>query len=257
MAAKKPAAKAASTAVAPRKTTAVSTITERLRDAGTRQREQIEKMPGGEGNALSFQGGSINFRGKPLGNAIEAIILATQFERVFYPAEFDANNKVPPSCYSRDNIRPDEQAAFPQSDTCKGCQWDEFGTATQGKGKGCKEGLKIAVVHPAQAMADNPPIVVARFSPMNAKDIQSDLTGLAAKAPDHPMQAIVKLTCHPDPKRQIRNALEYVDQTPDDMIEHLVDFIGTAEAMLVGDYPADQAVDPQANAKRGAARRRF
>jgi hypothetical protein len=43
-----------------------------------------------------------------------------------------------PTCYSFNGIQPHANSEEPESDLCRGCQWDKLGTAKQGKGKACK-----------------------------------------------------------------------------------------------------------------------
>jgi hypothetical protein len=44
----------------------------------------------------------------------------------------------PPLCWSPDSDVPHEDSGEPQHKSCEGCPWDQFKTAKQGTGKGCK-----------------------------------------------------------------------------------------------------------------------
>lgn len=260
----KPAPK--TTAVAVRQTgTAVATLSERMGAHAKRQREQLAKMPSGA-QSISFKGATMTLDGVNLGRELPVIVLATQFERTYYAGEYNADSKSTPSCYSREsgtNASPDKDAPFPQSDHCSDCSLNAFGSAPQGRGKACKEGLKMAVVHADQAEGPaRPPVVTVRFSPLNSKDVRKDIAGIYSTTDSdgnkigHTIQARTILTVEPDAKRQILNKLLFDGFNPDDVVERLESMIDEAEAMLVESYPAESAIDPNAaQAKKAAGRK--
>jgi hypothetical protein len=59
--------------------------------------------------------------------------------RTFWPPDAPMGSE-PPTCWSLggDNAVPSPKAIEAQHATCEGCPWDEFGTASKGKGKACK-----------------------------------------------------------------------------------------------------------------------
>lgn len=235
------------------------TMTDRLKAMAVRQREEVAKAPAATGNMISFRGGSMTLNDRPLGNALPIILLAAQFERSYYPGAFNPGEAVVPSCYSRDNITPHESAAFPQNETCKDCQWNQFETAREGTGKGCKEGLKLAVVH-AEQVADpkqTPVIAQCRLSVLNAKLVRQDLQGVLANPNiDHSVQAVLTLTCVPDAKSQYKAGLVFEGYSPADVVERLEPLLEQAELLLQESYPASMAIDPkEAAAKSGKSAR--
>lgn len=232
------------TTVAVRETsTAVAPISERLKAHSLRQREELGKAPDQSmANMLSFRGGAIMLDKERLNSPLPVVILATQFERVFYPGAYSADEKTTPSCYSRDNIAPDEKAPFKQNPTCKDCPWNQFESAREGKGKGCKEGLKLAMVIPT---GDKVParVVQARLSVMNAMAAKSELAAIQRKV-DHTVQAYVDLHVTSDPKTQYKTQFTFQGFVPENVLEQLEPMIDGAQAMLVQPYPTEMAVDP-------------
>ena len=257
--ASKPASKkpGATLVVAKPKTAVAASLSSSLGAAVQRQREELAKMPSGGGKSLSFKGGRMKLDDVEIGNELPIIILASQFERSWYPLAYSVDGDgVPPSCYSRENgpaAKPDETAPFPQSKLCRECQWNEFETAHQGKGKACKEGVKIAFVHPANLSSANPPVVQAKFSVLNSQDILKDLKGVYAKGVEHTVQAHLTLTCHPDDKRIVKNSLLFEGFVPQEDVDKLTPLIDAAQETLVQAYPESKAVDP-AEAKKSAAK---
>lgn len=263
MATKKPAAKPAaakpSTAVTVKPAGALSTsVSDRLKQHAARVREEVGKTPAGGTQALSFKGGRIRLGEDDLGHELPVVILATQFERTFYPNAYKDGADVVPSCFSRDGgplAKPDDRAAYPQAKLCAGCPHDEFGSALQGEGKACREGLKIAVVHPSNCGKGKvPPLVVARFSIKNTQLIQKDLKAMYAQHQfDHPVQVVSVLTCNPHDGHMIENRLRFQGFTPTEVVEELEPLIDDAQTMLDQPYPNTKAVDPaQAGGKKPA-----
>lgn len=222
-------------------------LSDRLKAHAVRQREEIAKAPATTGNVISFRGGTMTLNDQPLGNELQVIILAAQFERSYYPGAFTPGEAVVPSCYSRDNIAPAEEAAYQQSDECKGCRWNEFETAREGTGKACKEGLKLAMVAAETAGGEGTPVIAqARLSVLNAKAIRQDLNGIQAQPNiDHTVQAVCTLKVVPDQRSQYKASLIFDGYTPADVVDKLVGLIEPAVELLNEPYPASMALDPK------------
>lgn len=226
--------------------TAVVPLSDRMAARAQRHREQVALAPNGGAQSLSFRGGTISLGDERIGKELPCFILATQFERTYYPSAYVADEKKTPSCYSYDNVAPHKDAPYPQSKSCKDCEYNAFGSEpTRGKGKACKEGLRIALVRASDLASEAPPpTVIARFSTMNAQAVGRDLKSMMENGIDHPLQAASVVTCEPDPKRQIANGLLFEGYTPEDVFERLEPMCDAAEAMLVQPYPTDKADDP-------------
>ena len=63
----------------------------------------------------------------------------------YYATEFGEGEQGPPTCASSDGIRPDGGEAI-QSDMCKGCPLNEYGSAKDGKGKACQNTIRLYVL---------------------------------------------------------------------------------------------------------------
>lgn len=86
---------------------------------------------------------------------IDVIILksATAISKTFYIDAYQEGDYRPPDCFSTNGLKPDPASPKLQSETCKGCRWDAFGsrtiTSTDGtprKGKACSDNKRLAVV---------------------------------------------------------------------------------------------------------------
>lgn len=98
---------------------------------------------------LSTRNGRLSLAGMPInGDAVNAIILCSPIERLFYEGAFDASSLVPPACAAIGStmidLKPNSNSLIPQNDTCEGCPRDQWGSAGEGrKGKACRETRRI------------------------------------------------------------------------------------------------------------------
>ena len=84
---------------------------------------------------------------------LEVVIVkaAPKLSRIFYAAAYDAENIVPPDCWSNDGERPDASAENKQSETCMSCPKNIAGSG-QGNSRACRFQQRLAVV-PANNIA--------------------------------------------------------------------------------------------------------
>ncbi len=113
----------------------------------------------GVGSFMSIRGGILQFQQTPVpGNKFQGVILASVFENAYYTEEFDPQNPSSPGCYAFSDpaidpeqqekaMKPHADAPEPQSDGCADCKWNKFGTAEKGRGKACKNGRRMALIH--------------------------------------------------------------------------------------------------------------
>ncbi len=96
------------------------------------------------------QGGVFNYNEEDIGDSMKLIILEAIRENVFYEGSFDPSNPTPPTCFAMnknaDELAPPEDLRTSQADTCKECRWNVFGTAEQGRGKACKNSVRLTVL---------------------------------------------------------------------------------------------------------------
>lgn len=112
---------------------------------------------GGGGRFFSTRAGVLQFDDVALpGNQMCVIIGAWCLENVYYESAFDADNRTPPTCFAfcknpdeKDEMGPpdivDEEDVFErQSDLCKDCPQNEWGSAAKGRGKACGNRRRLA-----------------------------------------------------------------------------------------------------------------
>jgi hypothetical protein len=82
---------------------------------------------------------------------LEVVIVkaAPKLSRIFYAAQYDAENIVPPDCWSNDGEHPDASAQNRQAETCMACPQNIAGSG-QNNSRACRFQQRVAVV-----LADN------------------------------------------------------------------------------------------------------
>jgi hypothetical protein len=133
-----------------RKNTLPANIEKQMKEDAAKGAKKVANI--GVGQFMSIRGGILAFQGTPVpGNKMLAVVLADIFENAWYKEEFDADNPTPPNCYAfgddEQSMAPHAQAEDKQSDACSGCEKNKFGTAEKGRGKACKNGVRMAVMH--------------------------------------------------------------------------------------------------------------
>jgi hypothetical protein len=110
--------------------------------------------------------------------SIDVVIVksALAISKAFYIEKFKEGSFAAPDCWSTNGQVPDLGAAKKQSETCKGCRWDAFGSRTMDdgrKGKACSDNKRLAVV-PATDLRNE-----AYGGPMLLKLTPSGFNGLS------------------------------------------------------------------------------
>lgn len=102
---------------------------------------------------ISLKGGKMSFGGATIpGNEFRCVILGAINENQYYDPEqpYDPDTPQVPICFAfgveKDKMAPAETCSDPQSEGCKGCPNNEFESAERGRGKACKNVLRLALI---------------------------------------------------------------------------------------------------------------
>jgi hypothetical protein len=217
------------------------------------------KLPQQSGNFISFRGGSPSLGGVNLPNPLPLVILAYGYERTYYSKPYQPDVLSAPDCYSFDGETPHEKSKVPQADRCATCRFNEFGSAQNGKGKGCKEGARFAAIH-ADALESpekiaGATIVQGRLSVLNSKGFRQ-YVGYFEEAEQPIWASVTQLSVTPDSKSQyavnFSNVVADLDDADLDAIAARTD---EAEKLLTQAYP-DLEEAPAKSPVRGAPARK-
>jgi hypothetical protein len=119
-----------------------------------------QRSAGGGGKFFSTQAGVLQFDGTPLpGNQMAVIILADIMENSYYDGPFDPDTPASPVCFAfghdEEDMEPhekvDQDAYFTrQNPQCHDCPRNEWGSADVGRGKACKNVMRLALIPAGQ-----------------------------------------------------------------------------------------------------------
>lgn len=258
--AKKPAAK--STAG---KSTGKSLVRwEEALAARAKSSQAVASNLGTGGNFISFRNGILQFKGSPVdGNSMEVVIPSFILENQFYDGAFDADNPSSPVCYAfgtdQNDMAPHPKSPQPQSDKCKGCPQNEWGTADKGRGKACKNVVRLGLIS-ADALEDGEQGVrdaeeaIAKLPVTSGKAWGAYVASLeAADLP--PLAFITEMKVVPDPKNQFAVTFKAKEQIDDgDVMGALLERADVMDKTLATPYP-DFTDDMPAPRKAPAGRK--
>jgi hypothetical protein len=142
--------------------TDLTTIQERIAQQLARQQETATGLRT-TGAFIKFKNAQMKIDGTPIpNNMVDVRVLAAVGERTFYEGEYDADKVQVPDCYSVNSDKPHPEAASPQSEVCRDCPHNKWGTGPRKRGKACREGARIVVV-PANVPLKTAPLYMAKI----------------------------------------------------------------------------------------------
>jgi hypothetical protein len=119
-----------------------------------------QRSSGGGGKFFSLKAGVLTFDDQPMpGNQMAVVILADLMENSWYDGEYDPSTPASPKCFAfghdEADMEPheavDNDPYFDrQHPQCSGCPHAEWGSASRGKGKACKNVMRLALIPAGQ-----------------------------------------------------------------------------------------------------------
>jgi len=171
-------------------------------------REQIKReistardtVPAPSGRSISTRGKMFHMPdGTQHRGPMKAVILDWRNYNRYYTQAFDPQNPVPPMCFAIDsvihNMAPHEEAKEPQSETCASCAHNKWGSAPQGKGKACRNTVRIAIVPPESDENSEP--MLLNISPTGLKGWAAYVNDLTSREM-HPLMVVTEIALDAD-----------------------------------------------------------
>lgn len=129
--------------------TAITNYNEALAKLAAKQKD-VEKNTGG-GSNYSILGGKLKLAGNEIpGNQMGVICLDAVLMNVLYTEAYDPDEKTAPACYAygtdEESMTPHDEVEKPQSEDCKSCEHNQWGSAEKGRGKACSNRRRIACI---------------------------------------------------------------------------------------------------------------
>lgn len=105
---------------------------------------------------ISFKAGRITIDKEPVkDNKLPIAVIDTVLAKAYYDKPYDEDSPSTPVCYAFHPTDPNEfvphkAAPQPQAEKCATCEHNKFGTALIGKGKACKDIVRVMGVVPSE-----------------------------------------------------------------------------------------------------------
>ena len=127
---------------------------------------------------------------------MEVVILDFANENNYYDGPYDPDEPSSPACWSvmkskPNDMEPSEESPKPQCDDCVSCWANEYGSASTGRGKACKNSRRLAIVA-VDDLEDvkNAEVAFLRVPPTSNKSFDK-MAGGVRKVFKRPMYGVV------------------------------------------------------------------
>lgn len=170
--------------------------------------EQRERVAPPSGQRISTKGKVFALPdGRTSTGPLDAIILDFRITHAYYTGLYDPKNPKPPICWAVSRTlecKPDESIVQPKFSCCLGrdengelitCPMNEYKSASQGNGKACKEGRRLAII-PPDATADSE-IWTLDVSPTGIRSFEAYMTRLR-ESDHHSMEVVTQIAFKAD-----------------------------------------------------------
>ncbi len=222
-----------------------------------------------QGKFISARAGQLSFNGQPFpGNKLCALVVDFVRENVLYEGAFDAENPQSPVCFAfgREDreMRPHEMSTKKQNETCGLCPMNAWGSAEKGRGKACKNRMRLAVIAAGtltksgefELIKDpkhfqSAEIAYINLSVMSVKDFAGYVQNLDNVMHLPPFGVYTEISVVPDPKAQFKWVFKPLGRIPNEIIPALMARVEEAEKTTEFPYqPSEEApATPAKNSK--------
>lgn len=255
-------------------------------EAEMRQQAEIaagaQRSSGGGGKFFSTQAGVLQYDQNPLpGNQMAVIILADIMENSWYDGPYDPSTPASPKCFAfgheegemEPHEKVDQDEYFErQSPICADCPRNEWGSAATGRGKDCKNVMRLAVIPAGQYKAkgsgrnvtfdyeayDDPKhftkaeVAFLKLPVMSVKNYAKYVKQLAADLGRPPHGVVTNVYIEPDAKSQYKLMFELVDVVDNDLLPIVMKRHGAELATI--DFPYSPPLDDDERAAAAPAK---
>lgn len=245
------------------KGTAVATWKDKLKGYA-KQAVAVADEAGSGGQFISVKAGQLTYNGATVaGNKLKVVVLEGILENCFYLEEYDPDSPASPVCFAFgrevDEMVPHEKSLQPQHETCKGCPMNEFGTADKGKGKACKNVMRLAMIPGEPLNVEAIRKTSAAYFKLPVTSVKNYTTYAKKLAALHelpPFAFVTELTTQPDAKTQFKVLFDDVDKVDDDLMDDLIARHEEQVEAIAFPYQAVEEAPKPAKGKKPVAKAR-
>lgn len=226
----------------------------------------------GGSKQISIRAGVMTIDDNPVpGNTIVCVVAGFTMLNKFYDTEFDADNPSSPVCYAygtnKDEMGPHDDAEDKQSEQCKGCPKNEFGSSDRGRGKACRNTYQLLVLpagtydhkqdsfEPPESESELDGELYGLAVPPTSLKAFSGFVGKLAGNLRPPWAAFTKITARPDAKTQVALEFQLVANAPAKLLATLRKRHEEAMKVIEVPFPKNSEREQRAPAKRPGKKR--
>lgn len=183
----------------------------------------------GGGAWLSIRNGVLKFQSTPLPESqLDCVVLASIFDKAYYGGvPFDPDAPASPVCWALGQdvagqdikkLAPSDDSHEKQHETCEGCPMNEFGTSDRGKGKACKDQVRLALLHSDYLKADliaDAPVVFLRVPPTSIAAWGAHVKKITSVLEKPKYAVVTRVSAAPDDKVQVRVSFDVQEDIRD------------------------------------------
>ena len=224
-------------------------------DAVASSARQDAAIRGGGSNFMSTRNGVLSFDGNEVGDDFPCVIIGYAYENAYYEGAFDPTNMRPPSCFAisedGDNMMPPASLDTAQSGECAGCWANAFGSASAGKGKACKNQMRLGIL-PWNADASDlmkAQTAILRVSPTSVKNFATYVRSVANVLNRGVEFVVTHINLVDDPKTQFKMEFAVAEQITDAQLGAVIVARKAEMAPALTQLPEAQASDDNTQAQ--------
>jgi len=197
---------------------------------------------------ISFKAGRISIDGQPVAdNKLQVIVIGTVLAKAYYDKPYEDGVPASPVCYAfhpndPKALAPHAAAPQKQAATCVGCPLNVFNTAQIGKGKACRDEVRVMVVTPSDDLggAEARSLTITGNSIKSWNEYNQKLNMLGGLSP---RVVITEISTEPF-KATFRQTFRHAGTVTPEQFAKLDTRLAAAMEALQQPYPAIEAPEP-------------
>lgn len=230
---------------------------------------KMEESAGG-GQFFSLKAGVLSLNDTPMpNNEMAVIILDSVIEKTYYEGAYDPDDAAPPTCFAfgrDDDMGPHErvvEAGQAQSDVCRTCPMNAWGSADRGKGKACRDRRRIAMI-PAghftkqgdfEMIEDlqhykSADLAFMKLPPTSLNSYGMFVKKVGATLRRPPFGVVTRVSVVPDSKSQFKVLFEVLEEVDAEMFSTLIERVEEAKSVIETPYSLERE-EREEKPKRG------
>jgi len=215
------------------------------------------------GAFIGTQGGKYAHDGAELPNPLNVVVLGSVFENAYYDGAFDPDNPASPVCFAiadeEDDLKPHDDSTDKQCDTCEECWANEFGSASTGRGKACKNTRRLSLASSdeiAEGVGEDAAVLMLRLPPTSVKGWKGYVNQIGKVKKRPPFGVHTSLLMEPE-KTYFVIRPSFISNVSDEHMQAVMDLREMSDGDLhANTYQANDSDDDKPAPRKAPAKKR-